>query len=98
MITIVDISTVAHRWAGQECEHSRTSNHSFSFRGPLLYSYSTCIGAIHNGTPLLTSIVYSKTTSSKHMPHARRWTEYQAIELPDPADPHSPRNIAWLEA
>lgn len=70
MKTVVSNSQVAHLWANQSQEHARSE--SMSFRGVNLYSYSTCIAALHHGgVALLNSRKYSSTTSSRHMPAVR---------------------------
>jgi hypothetical protein len=97
MRTIVDNATVAYLWSGQLQHRAQSHNGNFRFEGDYLYSYKTVIGCLHNGVPLLTSRVYSTTTSGKHMGPARRWTQYQAIEVPMPHEPRHPVNIAYLE-
>lgn len=69
MKIVVSNSQVAHLWANQSQDHARSD--SMSFRGRNLYSYSTCIAAIHGHCALLNSRKYSATTSSKHMPKVR---------------------------
>jgi hypothetical protein len=71
MKTVVSNSQVAHLWANQSQSHARSG--SMSFKGPNLYSYSTCIAAIHQRVTLgrvflINSRKYSATTSCKHMP------------------------------
>jgi hypothetical protein len=72
MKTVVSNSQVAHLWANQSQSHARSN--SMSFKGPNLYSYSTCIAAIHETAKtgirvyLINSRKYSPTTSSRHMP------------------------------
>lgn len=66
-----DNATVAHYWAHQLQPEGRTSTNNFSFVGPKLYSYQTCIGFLDGETVILTNKSYSMTTSSKHQPAAR---------------------------
>lgn len=77
MKTVFSNDMVAHVWAQQTQDFGRSSNHSFSFQGPTLYSYRTPIAVFTKGVKgqtvcLLTSNSYSMTTSSKHLPNARR--------------------------
>ena len=83
MKTVFSNSQCTHVWAQQTQEHGHSA--SMSFRGACLYSYSTLIAEIvdvstavsvmagaERKVALLTSHTYSPTTSSKHMPAARR--------------------------
>lgn len=74
---------VAHLWAHwdndpkHKAARARSSNGNMSFEGASLYSYRTEIGRIVESVTgrriaLITSRTYSVTTSSKHMPPARR--------------------------
>lgn len=76
MKTVLNISMVAHLWAHQSQPHARNGSNSFSFDGPVIYSYSTPIAMIHETrrgrVVLVTSERYSTTTSSQHMPEVRR--------------------------
>lgn len=71
--TVFDNRMVAHVWAQRSQEEGRSHNGNFSFRGDILYSYSTPIGRFVE-TPmghrvvLVNSRRYSVTTSGKHMP------------------------------
>lgn len=71
----------AHIWAQQRKESAKSSNGNLHFEGPTLYSYSTPIArfildAKGKRVTLITSQTYSVTTSGKHMPAARRATDY----------------------
>ena len=79
MKIVVSNSQVAHLWANQSQELARSG--SMSFQGLNLYSYSTCIAALHRvtvgstgrtGIALLNCRKYSATTSGRHMPAVRR--------------------------
>lgn len=87
MKTVVSNSMVAHLWAAQSQTHARSD--SMRFAGPTLYSYQTPIANIverikgAGRVALITSESYSITTSSKHMPAARRAvSHYQTFTVP----------------
>ena len=66
-------SMVRHLWANQSQETARSGNGNLSFKGPILFSYSTPIAAILTAADgskvaLITSRTFSVTTSGKHMP------------------------------
>ena len=76
MKTVFSNDMTAHAWAEQNQEHGRNPKNSMSFRGPILYSYSTPIGLFVQGTKgrkavLQTTRSYSMTTEGKHK-HAMR--------------------------
>jgi hypothetical protein len=90
MKTVFNKSEVAHVWAQQNQDHGRTSSDNFSFHGPKIYSYSTCMGwFVQPGVVILDDAHYSVTTSRhqqliKQALHSR----IQKIFVPgaDPSD------------
>lgn len=73
-------SMVAHVWAQQQQEEGRSHNGNMSFHNKVLYSYSTPIARFLDGpggaAVLVTSRIYSVTTSGKHMPGVHRALGY----------------------
>jgi len=76
MKTVVTSSMVAHLWAHQSQPSARNSVGSFSFDGPVLFSYRTPIAMIHETRAgrvvLVTSDGYSTTTKTRHLPETHR--------------------------
>jgi hypothetical protein len=69
--TVHSSDMVAHLWAHQSQAIARNSGSSFSFDGPVCYSYQTPIAMLHDTAAgriaLITSDGYSITTKSKHL-------------------------------
>lgn len=76
MRTVFNNDMVAHVWAQRNQENGRTSNHNYSFQGPILFSYRTPIALFCKGTrdrdiALISSERYSVSTA-RHISLARR--------------------------
>lgn len=60
-----DISQIAHLFANQLQDEAKNPQRNFYFEGNTIYSYSTAIGKIVNGSVLLSEHRYSNTTSKQ---------------------------------
>jgi hypothetical protein len=108
MKTVFDNRQCAHVWAQRSQPYGRSG--SMKFEGDVLYSYQTPIAAFHDivgvamniKVVLIASETFSVTTSSKHMPAARRAvTNFRTFTVPyiraNSAADHK-ANLAYLVA